>query len=462
MHDGHLIKVILITLFLPIASLLVAANINYGSETSEFNANVFSSLLALACWGIAGFLFFIRSIGKRLFFTLTAFIILRIIINFLHFYVVLAPSAGIESSSEFFPDQNLGDWPYIYQSAIGFTQIREESGIIFAIFGDYERGINNPGVSIINGVLFCVFGAYGTVQIPWSVIFSAFAALLIGLIGISIRLPKRLCRNVVLLVFFMPGFFVLPCMYRDNFIIFLLALSAYTAILIPHRNLIVLSIALFVESVLLFSLRAVYVLLPATFSLLSIKWNSIPNNKLTKYIFFSSALLVVFTLAVSEKTLFVGGHDFSSRFLAGMDVGQRSFTILEPFKQFGPFVFFPAAAVFSLLAPMPWWQPVSPILLSYQIFSYLQTWYALTALVALFYSYKRKLIPTEASILVVFSLVIFLLALLGSYNFGAGYLQIALPFVFLASIRYLSANWVKCFEISTAIVALVHIVLLVL
>lgn len=327
-----------------------------------------------------------------------------------------------------------------------------------AIFGDYYRAINNPGVGIIYGGLFSIFGAYGTVAIPWTVIYSAFASLLIGLIGFSQRLPVKLCRTAMLLVFFMPGFFIFPPIYRDNFIVFLLVLSAYTAILAPRGNIVLHSAAISLESILLFSLRTAYLPIPFIFGGVAVYMYSVSSTGVTgRRMVFAGITLLAIVVAWAFLSQYL---ELSfDRLGAASESSDREFSTLMAFKQLGPLIYYPAAAIFTLLAPMPWWQSVTPSLLSYQIFSYAQTWYGLTALIALYYSYRRNWLQPGASILVIFFLIVFLLVLLGSLNFSALYFQIALPFVLLASVRYLSTNWGKCFLMSTSIIALVHALL---
>lgn len=462
MHKEYLGRVIILTLLVPIVSLMMTMKFNHGLEASEFISNIYSFFLALTCWGVAGWFLFLRIFGKKFFLFLSALVLLRILANYFHFYLVFAPLAGINSSVAL-PDADfLGDLGAIYKSAIVYTNAYEMNGLFHAVFGDYDRSINNPGVGIIYGGLFSAFGAYATVAIPWTVIYSAFASLLVGLLGLFQKLPVNLCRSVVLLVFFMPGFFIFPPIYRDNFIIFLLELSAYTAILMPRGNIFLYGIGLILVSILLFSMRQTYVFIPVIFLGVSLYYSYKCDNRInSRRIVLSVIVLVFISLLVYVSLLFSSITSYIVKFsFSASSQSESTFRILAPFKSLGPLVFYPAATVFSLLAPMPWWQSIPPTLLSYQIFSYPQTLYGLTALVALFYSYKRKMVPTGGSILVVYFLVIFFVALLGSPNLGYSYFQIGYPFVLLVSVRYLSISWKKCLAISTLIIVLAHTVLL--
>jgi hypothetical protein len=132
---------------------------------------------------------------------------------------------------------------------------------------------------------------------------------------------------------------------------------------------------------------------------------------------------------------------------------------LSRFKEVGAVLFYPAAAAFSVLAPMPWWQEAPPALLSYQVFAYAQTWYALTAMVACFYAFRSGAVPPGGTIVVMFSGVLFIMGVVGSLNFGSLYFQVALPFVLLICTPYLAGHVVKCVGISAAIIVLAHGVL---
>jgi len=109
---------------------------------------------------------------------------------------------------------------------------------------------------------------------------------------------------------------------------------------------------------------------------------------------------------------------------------------------------------------MPWWQNAPPALLAYQVFSYVQTWSALTAMVALAILIRRRMISTEIAILTAFFVVVFLWTLLGGYELAPAYVQIGVPFVILASIGYLKERAGRCFAISTAIIVVAHTILL--
>ncbi len=460
MNKGYLGKVFFLTLFLPVISLAVLAQFHDGTFADESSANIFSSIIALICWAVAGRSLCVKIFGKHFFWLLTILILVKIIANFFHFYYIFAPLAEIDSSGSLSHANYTGDLSVIYNSGMLFIQAYDEGGWFYAIFGDYYRGMNNPGVTVLYGALFNIFGAYGTVAVSWSVIYSAFTSLLIGLIGLVQNLPVKLCRTAMLLVFFMPGYFIYPPLYRDNFIIFLLVLSVYTVILISQGKKFLPGIAIVLESILLFSLRRVYLIIPPIFCIIAVYSNSKSRDRLMKY---SIILCIVLLIAMLAEWNYVSFYLVSifDRFGGGLASEQTNFSILMPFKSLGAIFFYPVAAIFSLLAPMPWWQSVSPSILAYQVFFYLQTWFFWTIIIALIYSWKLRLITSGGKFLITIWLTMFFLAVFGSLNLAAGYIQIATPLLILPCVEFLHNNKIKCILYSFSIIFIVHLLLLI-
>lgn len=448
-----------LTLLVPLA-LIVSAGTIINGDSAEVNGTILSTLVALMCWFSSGWFLTVRAFGRRFFGVLTLLLLVRITANLIHFYCVFAPLAGIDSSSALPEADFSGDLGAIYNSATIFADAYETRGLYYALVGDYYRGINNPGVGVIYGGLFSAFGRFASVAIPWTVLYSAFGALLIGFIGSVQQLPVGLCRTTVIMIFCMPGFFIFPPVYRDNYILFLLALTAYSSILLTSSNLLLVSVVLAGESILLLGLRMVYVFIPFAFGgvvtfLNAQRGSRAFNRKILFGVIAICAILLSWNFLAPYRELSSAG------FTAEGQVQESGFAILAPFKARGFLIYYPAAAVFSLLAPMPWWQPLPPALMSYQVFSYAQTWYSLTAFVALVYSYRLEMTSQWRTTLVLFYSIIFSLALFGSFNFNSAYTQIATPFIVLSSIRYNSSNWKTCFALSTSIILIVHFILLI-
>lgn len=447
-----------VTVLGPLVLQIVLAQLNISDGCSEFTANVFSITVALACWFFAGSLCFAPILGKRVFLLLTVLVLVRLCANYTHFYLIFAPLANIGSSNELAHADFTGDLGVQYNAALVFVDTLRTEGWLYALFGDYYRAINNPGVSIVFGTLMSSFGEYGTVAIPWLVVYSGFSALMFGLVARGMGLGAKLSTRVIVLVFMMPVFYISPPLYRDIFIIFLLGLTAYTALELRSSSVLMIAPFLIGESLLLFSLRLVYLLLPAAYASIALFLNTPLNWRVaSRWLVFAILGAVVVTAGWG----FIGNEftHFLDRSGDALESDQAAFSILAPFKAMGPLAFYPAASVFAVLAPMPWWQPIEPSLLSYQVFSYAQTWYGLTIIIATYRSWKRRLLPEGGSLMITYYLIIFYLAIFGSLNFGFGYFQIALPFLIVASIRYLSRNWVYCLKISTLIVTGTHLFL---
>ena len=458
LSGGELRKILLATLVVPFSILLVASRFAAEAPESELTANIYSTSLALCCWWASWRLLFSRIFGQRLFFTLTLLVLLRMAVNFLHFYFVCAPVVGIESSDRLVDANLTSDLRLIFASALAFLEKYRDGDVFYAVFGDYYRAINNPGVGILYGWLLSIFGTYATIAIPWAIIYSAFASLVLGLTGLSMALPYRHCRAVILLVFLMPGLYVFPPIYRDNFMVYLLALSGYTAVIFRHENILLIVVVVVVESILLYSLRGAYLLVPATFCVIALTMQARRKMELAMR-GVALAILLIPVFIISWGYLEQHIDDSLRRFSGAIRV-EDTYPILAPFKKRGPLVFFPAAAVFLLLTPMPWWQHASAPVLVYQVFSYGQTWYGLTAIVALVMLIRQGMISTEDAIATAFFVVLFLLTLLGADELAPGYVQIGIPFAMLASIRYLKERSGLCVAISTAIIVVAHTILL--
>jgi len=251
---------------------------------------------------------------------------------------------------------------------------------------------------------------------------------------------------------------VFPPVYRDNFMVYLLALSGYTALILRHENILLIVVVVVVESILLYSLRGAYLFVPATFCVVALTMQA--RRKMTLALRgVALAVLLIPVFIVSRGYLEQHIDASVGRFASASRV-EATYPILAPFQKGGPLLFIPAAAVFLLLTPMPWWQNISPTLLSYQVFSYGQTWYALTAIVALVILIRRGMISTEAAIATAFFVVLFLLTLLGAEELAPAYVQIGIPFAILASIGSLKERTGRCFAISTAIIVVAHTILL--
>jgi hypothetical protein len=454
---GYLRKTLLATLLAPFGILLLVSQLPLEPPVGEFAANLYSASLALGCWWLAWRILFSKVFGRRLFLTLTLLVILRLVLNLGHFYLVFAPLVGIESSADLPRADFAGDLGAIFNSALMFLDKYRDAGAFHAVFGDYYRSINNPGVAILYGWLFSIFGTFATTAVPWAIVYSGFAALVVGLIGLSLAVPARYCRAAVLLAFVMPGILVFPPIYRDNFTVYLLMLTGYSAFGFRRERVLLTVAVVVVESILLYSLRTAYLFVPLTFyGIVLILQSRREVGFAMRGVAF--ALLLIPVLLVSSSYLGEQASESLSR-LSVPPQGDTGYPILTPFSNLGPLVFFPAAAVFLLLTPMPWWQDVPAPQLSYQVFSYAQTLYMLTTIAALVLVFREKKVLTETTILLSFFVMLFLLALLGTRALAAGYAQIGLPFLVLASIRYLRDRAGQCFSVATAVVVLAHLVL---
>ncbi len=451
-----LIRAFLTTICLPIAALTGAGFIVGGSTSSEIGANVAAVLVVAMVWYVAGRVLIVPYLGRRLYRVLTILALVRIAANLLHFYEVWAPISGIDSSaSVLYTD--ITDQGVIQVSAGVFGETLRADGVAYAVFGDYYRAINNPGVGVVFGALLSVFGPYATVAIPWVILLSLFGAVFAALLGRWAGLPERLSRLVAILVFLMPGFFIFPPLYRDNIMVFLLLFAAWTAVLGNRGPSVATAGVIVAEALMLWSLREVYVVLPFVFSGMAYFARNHANRDKMLLIAVGSSVGLLVGLKYISSLL----TDFVARASGSFTSTLSDFSILLPFKSFGAVLFYPAAAVFALLAPMPWWQQGSGSVLAYQVFAYAQAWYGLAVAVAFGSAVFTSGLRRSERLFGVFAGTIFLLTLMGSANFASLYVQVAYPFALIASVRYLAVSWRACVALSGGIIIAAHSILLV-
>lgn len=443
----------------PIFIMVVAICLSaYGGNAK--NSELFSTLLSVSFAGLAwlvAVLILRREFRLRFLFLLTMTIVLIILINYLHFYFLFSPLAGVSSSADLSNVNFSGDLAIQSLAVSRFIDYVANEGWVYAIFGDYYRGFNNPGVPVLFGSMYIAFGEYGSVAIPWSVLAQGMSGLVAGLLAMRIGATQRNSEYVALLVVLMPGFLVIPPLYRDKFIVLLILMSVLIAISAHRANIIFVAFMIAVCSLFLFSLRAVYFFLPSIFFLFSIYYFNESGKQRYAITLIFAGFLAFFLFFVFD---YLAG-DFFNRFGDSLSSEESNFSILQPFKSMGPLVYYPVAAIFSLLSPMPWWQVTSPTILSYQVFTYMQTAFSLVVIGCAFDAFIHKKSKKYQLFFSFCFMVIFGLALFGSKNLGSGYFQIAIPLLIIANIAFILDKWKSSFLWVIGVLVSSHFVLFV-
>jgi hypothetical protein len=215
--------------FLAIA-LIIIISLNQQGNISEFRGVLLSTIIVTILWIIMQQFLAPSRLWKDIAFGFNILFFLKIIAGFAHFYFFYAPTLGITSASEVLFAKVSGDMVAIHKAALVFMSQREAAGIMYAIFGDYSRSINNYGVGIIYGLLYGSFGKYPTVAIPWNALAMGLASLVIGAIGEVLKVDRKDTKLAMILLFIMPIFFISVPIYRDQFMLLLILLLTYASL----------------------------------------------------------------------------------------------------------------------------------------------------------------------------------------------------------------------------------------
>ncbi len=441
----------------PLGFVFITALAQVSFFTTETSAVAYSFICAAIVWILFGVLY-CRSRQVDLFLAISVLAVFRIIASLLHFYYIFAPLAQISNSSELPYCDFLGDLAPVHLAGSLFVDEQVNQGLIYAIFGDYYRGINNPGVAVLYGILFTGFGEYGAVAVPWTVLVSGFGSIVAAQIALRGKLGEKLVRFVGLGTFLMPQFFIFPVLYRDNYIIFLLLLTAYTVLCSNAAPMYFIAALLILESLLLGALRSVYILVPSAYLFVKIGLDSLSNRRVTITGTLTGCAVAVLLLIAAGNSLDDRLQAYSTALVTGVK-GDVSFTILSGFKAAGPLVYFPAAFIVALLAPMPWWQDVPGAQLAFQVFACGQSFMGIAVLIAAVVTLWRRLHRDLMPVLGFF-VVIESMALFGESTLGGSYFQIAMPFLLIFSARWLFDNRGKAIAASGAVFVALHLLLL--
>ncbi len=393
--------------------------------------------------------------GRAFSWTINIIFFAKIFFGLAHFYFVFAPAADITSASQIADANFPGDLVAIHNATLIFNEEWAIGGLYHAIFSDYYRAFNNYGVPIIYGALYRAFGPYATVAVPINALAMGTACAVLGATGEVLNADNRTTRNAVLILFVMPLFFVGVPNYRDQFMILLLVLTAYSSLYAArsgHWSSIALLIPL---SALLGSLRQPYMLVPSVFGLISLWCSSKSDVNLIRglLLLVGAAIFVYATSQINQELTSLGSNAFSKTV---------EFSSIDQLSRFSSVLYYPVTAAFSFLAPMPWWQSVELSLLVHQVFNYPQTLLSLTIIVALVVSRTPGKGNPGYFGLILMAAFIYLLAFGGSLDLGARYFQVGLPLLLLPGVHALQGRWKKCLMISGSVVAAAHAYLLVM
>ncbi|WP_242344778.1 hypothetical protein [Anaeromyxobacter terrae] len=409
--------------------------------------------MASAGWAAliwAGLRWITRRSGSRLGRALDVILAVKTLAGLAHFYLLFAPAAAISSASDIAKAHYTGDMPVLDYAARAFALERSLHGLGSALFGEFDRAINNPGVGVIYGLLYGAFGHYATVAIPWNALAMGVAALLVNATGCALEADRRASQLAAFATVLMPSFFVGPPLYRDQFMIMLIALAGYAAVHVAKHPSAASTAVLGLSGAMLWALRDPYVLLPAVALAAALLAPALQGRGKVALVGLVSAGVLIYALfsvlpaewhmAIAERISDSYGREQAGKAAAAFGGG-----IL-------------GKSVFLLLTPMPWYQSVAQSLLVYQVFDYAQTVLSLTVVVAIVLSAYSSVERNPCVSALMYGCAIFGLALLAQ-ELHQRYAQVALPMVMLGGGHALLRKWRPALLVSVVLIAGAHVAL---
>ena len=423
-----------------------------GENNSEAEGVAISILVASVVW--ATFCFIIaRQIDVRTRRAISVILAIKVIVGLLFFYFVYAPASDISSSDQLAIGNYQSDSKGIDYAARVFDSERASSGLSQALWGDYYRAINNDGVGVAYGVLYGAFGPYCTATIPWHAFAMGLAALILVELGLLLEADIVVARRSAIVTLLMPTFFVGAPLYRDQFmimLILLIVLSIIVAMKGRWHGWMVAIIATFV----LQTLRTPYVVMPLIVFAAWMGYRIISTgvrlrDNVTVFTGFLASLASIIVLSTMIGTHLEIGEDLLTRLTETANRDEVAARVGGGYM---------GAFIFILLAPMPWYQNVSPVLLSLQVFDYAQTFLFLTTLAALLIR-PAEIMRTRPTAVALISGILILVSAVVAPDLAQRYGQIGMPLLLLGVMPSLMNNWLRCGVVAGTVIALAHIVL---
>jgi len=408
----------------------------------ELSAVGYSLLVVTTVWVLLVPFLFRNRAGWFLYRQISCLLALKLILSTAYFYFLFLPVTGFK-----FLNRTTGapsiDVLAIHTSAVIFLQQLRAHGTYTALFGEYYRSFNNPGVAVFYGLLYKTFGAYPGVAIPWNVLWMGLAGLIVASLCHQLSYPSATTKLCVYLTLLMPSFLVLNPLYRDQLMLLLILLIVYGSATLLQKNSLLTMIAISLASALLTSLRLSFLaFLAVTMTAYSL------STGITRWwrvaIFGTFGIGIIFVLAhffglmatMSASEHF--GADFHSK--AHLLFGNNPFSNL----------------IFVLLTPFPWYQDPGAGLLVYQFMDYPQVFLGLCILSAAAIGIREIM---QAPLSRFLALTFFLYLLIASVSSGLHqrYVQIAMPLMIIPAGHMLVTKWRQCIGISAVIIIYAHV-----
>jgi len=415
-----------------------------GEVYSEPFAVAYSSFVALIVWLIVLSILCRNEANRAVCRSLNILLLFKVVFSFLYYYLVFTYFNSFDFGKDVIEIFSGVDVEAVHFCAVKCTRELRSHGLWYSIFGDYYRSINNPGISVVYGILYSTFDAYPAVAIPWNTVAMGLAAFLVVAICQHAGFSRGSTLCAMYLTVLMPSFFMLNPLYRDQFMIMLILMIVFSIVYMWTYRSFVSLIPFFFSSICLAFLRVPFATAPV--AILAISIFTFAYKRRERNIL---ALCVLGTLCIFLYTR----SDFlldSIRLQEQPNVGGHAVLF------FGDNLI--GRSLYILLTPMPWYQKINLGLLTYQIVDYPQTVLSLTVLSAVWYN-RRHVIKQQVQLFLCAAFLVFLTGAAIGSMLAQRYLQIALPLVIIPASPFLIKHRFECLRMACLIIVVAHVCL---
>jgi hypothetical protein len=429
-----------------LAALGLLAILPKAGDAPEYGAFAYSLSVAFAVLVLSLSVLRIDRLGPSAAWWAVVYFVIKSVMTYAYHSLVYLRALG---PLEAIPPSDLsGDYFSIQTAALQFDSRWVDAGLWDALFGDYYRAINNPGVGAVFGLLFRAFGAYPACAAPWNSLAMVWAGLAVFSICQMVGLDRRACIGAMLMTALMPAFILHLPIYRDQFMILLIVLMTYGVFAVWQRYSVVSGLVVIASSVLLASLREGFLMAPGWVLGALLLSRLLPRTRLVALAF----PLAIAAAAPFLLSLFPEAIEHASLAPVGLPgaLGQ----LLGSSGLFSS----PGRTVYLLLTPMPWYQLPALGVLAYQVFDYPQTVLSLGLLAAAFLGFPESVRNRDRYALLLAALIFLEVAAVGS-ALHQRYYQVALPLLIVAASPAAIRQPLRCLGTALGIVGIAHVLL---
>lgn len=372
---------------------------------------------------------------------ITTLLVVKLTLSILYFYLLFLPATDFALVPGADMTDSSIDVIAIHTSAVIFKKNFTTGGMFHAIFGDYYRNINNPGVNVLFGLLYTTFGEFPGVAIPWNVLCMGISGLIVAATCLKLSYTRREVLTCVYMTILMPSFLVLNPLYRDQFMVMLILLLVYSFSCSIRKIDLSTMATIFLASGLLTCLRLSFAGLSGAIFVSYILFRK--NIKLLKIIF----ILLIFSGFILVLTSYTGINLIPQLLdVKGVQSTIHSLLGSNPISN----------AIFLIFTPFPWYQSISSTMLVYQFPDYPQVLFALSIYFSIWLG-RKQLIQNRFHRFFLLSFIFYFLAVINFSALHQRYLYVALPMLIICASPIILRTWQTCVGLSFALLVFAHL-----